>query len=280
MLGFSFPSFCCSSPTPPQTQKLISPRPPIRDGPDGHLADDLPEAGLAPNTSSVFAAPEHLNEQQEQVRGEEELQEHQADWAQVEVATTAGEEVGRKSECSLMSVLIQRFSVSQALGWHLDVTNGAPAMICDVLAGGAIALHNSIAEPEQQIQSGFYLTAVNCVWGTADRLIQELQQARDVEIEVRKPTVWTTIIERRAASEALGLEVKYSEQGRSLVVTCILGGATERYNQLHPESAIKAQDRILSVSGARGDAAILVQLLARDPAVLIVSRCIGAAPCC
>ncbi|CAK9084375.1 unnamed protein product [Durusdinium trenchii] len=60
---------------------------------------------------------------------------------------------------------------------------------------------------------------------------------------------------RRAASPA---SVLRRQDGRTLAVDAITGGLIQKWNEEHPDKALKPKDRIVEVNGLRGDVLQLV----------------------
>lgn len=170
-------------------------------------------------------------------------------------------------------VQLQKPKVSAGLGLQLDLTAEAVPLIVDVVPGGPVDRYNAAALPAKQIRQGDYLIGVNGVRGDSKKMVAEIQSSARVQLEVWRPHVLSVTIQRRSGHEVLGLELDYVATGNSLVITGISNGAVLRWNRGCPDLALRIGDRILSVSGASDDPALLMCLLkANNPATMVLSR--------
>ncbi|CAK9013024.1 Putative NADPH:quinone oxidoreductase 1 [Durusdinium trenchii] len=65
------------------------------------------------------------------------------------------------------------------------------------------------------------------------------------------------IVLDKTNGERLGMDVDH-EDGRTLAVDAITGGLIQKWNEEHPDKALKPKDRIVEVNGLRGDVLQLV----------------------
>lgn len=101
-------------------------------------------------------------------------------------------------------------------------------------------------------------------------LLKKIHDSAILRLEVRKPKVWTCIIDKKTADEFLGLEIKYAQEGGGLVVDRVVAGPVERWNQVEEDQAIERNDRIISVNGTGHDPQKLVDSLNAPTKVVIL----------
>jgi len=66
---------------------------------------------------------------------------------------------------------------------------------------------------------------------------------------------------QKVGDARLGLDIDYVPEREAMPVRAITGHLVEQWNQEHPESQVKAGDRIVEVNGARGTAALMMKAL-------------------
>mmetsp|Transcript_53250 Transcript_53250/g.65287 ORF Transcript_53250/g.65287 Transcript_53250/m.65287 type:complete len:128 (-) Transcript_53250:115-498(-) len=76
------------------------------------------------------------------------------------------------------------------------------------------------------------------------------------------------IVLDKTNGERLGMDVDH-EDGRTLAVDAITGGLIAKWNEEHPDKALRPKDRIVEVNGLRGDVLQLVDEC-KKPKVLTI----------
>lgn len=169
---------------------------------------------------------------------------------------------------------IERSSPKEPLGMHLDLADGAPVHVCDLLNGlGPVRKYNARALEEARIRPGDYLVGVDGARGSPPTLLALLRESRSPTLEVARPVRWSARISRQQV-ETMGLELNYATEGRSLVIDKVLDGAVGAWSASNPKRAIRRQDRIVSVNGAGGSPTELLDMIgaSRQEVMLGLSR--------
>jgi len=138
-------------------------------------------------------------------------------------------------------------------------------------AGGKLRKVNPESETEDEdgirIIRPWVAGGLGC---NARMLLRKIHSSHLLQLEVRRPRLWTVTLPRNAG-ESLGLELKYTDEGGGLVVGRINDEAVQRFNEGQTELAIARNDRILSVDGSDETQAALMQGL-HDSGAKVVLR--------
>lgn len=99
-----------------------------------------------------------------------------------------------------------------------------------------------------------------------EELVQERHRPnRKVEKE------WTVVL-KKEHGRLLGLVVDLGDEV-TLVVERVDGGLMGKWNQRHPDAAVREEDRIVSINGSAGDAKALTEVCSRDMVLdMVVQR--------
>eukprot|EP00405_Crypthecodinium_cohnii_P017617 CAMPEP_0206446222 /NCGR_PEP_ID=MMETSP0324_2-20121206/16002_1 /ASSEMBLY_ACC=CAM_ASM_000836 /TAXON_ID=2866 /ORGANISM="Crypthecodinium cohnii, Strain Seligo" /LENGTH=236 /DNA_ID=CAMNT_0053914641 /DNA_START=74 /DNA_END=784 /DNA_ORIENTATION=- len=143
-----------------------------------------------------------------------------------------------------------------ALGWHLDVLDQRHLFICRLITTSNTPLekYNSTVSSNLQIREGDYVTAVDGVSGSAEKMSEAMKKSDNLSITVARPHLFTKTISKN--NMALGLDLKYGPGGSSLLLEGVREGAIK-----NSTSEVKAGDRIVSVNGITGTPYILMQAI-------------------
>jgi len=141
----------------------------------------------------------------------------------------------------------------ESYGLDLDMSDGRTFLIVQVKEG-ACKVWNESAKPDEQLLATDFIIAVNGVSGRAEDMLAEFQSTLTAELEVRRCTVNTVIIDNEARKPH-GLEFPSKLAGRALIIAGISEGAVSAFNATAgEEDRIDVGDRISAVSGIKGKA--------------------------
>mmetsp|Transcript_70262 Transcript_70262/g.182948 ORF Transcript_70262/g.182948 Transcript_70262/m.182948 type:complete len:247 (+) Transcript_70262:113-853(+) len=165
-------------------------------------------------------------------------------------------------EPQVFQATLSKPSVDSALGWHLDVLDPRHLFICRLVQTGTspIETYNASVATALQIREGDYVTAVNGVTVSAEKMSESIKKTDKVKIKISRPIVFAQTIASNGMS--LGLDLKYGPGGSSLLIEGIRSGALARHA---PD--VRAGDRILSVNGTTGTPYTLMQAIQDSPAL-------------
>jgi len=170
----------------------------------------------------------------------------------------------------------------RALGVDFDCQDGTTLYITGIRPG-LIRSYNSRVEPNWRVDLGDFIMKVNGVEGECFRLVERVRKDPLLELVVRRPMELVVALgtcptydgldlaptprkgERRRCGptcsqprsagpkKPLGLHLK-EPSGNSLVITRVLEGLADEWNQSNPEQAVRGGDRIIAFNGKRGRA--------------------------
>jgi len=165
-------------------------------------------------------------------------------------------------EPQVFEATLSKPSIDSALGWHLDVLDPRHLFICRLVQTGTspIETYNASVATALQIREGDYVTAVNGVTVSAEKMSESIKKTDKVKIKISRPIVFAQTIASNGMS--LGLDLKYGPGGSSLLIEGIGKGA---FSQHAPD--VRAGDRILSVNGTAGTPYELMQAIQGSPAL-------------
>lgn len=145
----------------------------------------------------------------------------------------------------------------EEIGLNLDTLDGHSAFV-DAIVPGAIQGWNEAHPPDMQLKANDCIVGANGIRGDPARLLQELKNSTEWKLAVRRPVEVRVTVESHKAP-ALGLDLKYSPNGRSLLVSSIADGAIREWNFLHLDHPVTTNDRIIEINGVQGSARELLE---------------------
>merc|ERR1712039_1101285 len=80
------------------------------------------------------------------------------------------------------------------------------------------------------------------------------------KMKVQRPVQFTVVVER-GLSQSLGLELRHARNGKSLLITKILNGPMQIWNNAHANTELEVRpgDRVVGLNGVKGLAETLLQ---------------------
>merc|ERR1740121_618992 len=97
---------------------------------------------------------------------------------------------------------------------------------------------------------------------------------------MKQSATWSLVIQRPIQMQvtvtaekaiSLGLDLKYSPNGRSLLIDEVLAdGGIKRWNEEHPDKQVKALDRVIQINGKVGTAKDLLDSAANKTCLDLV----------
>mmetsp|Transcript_35991 Transcript_35991/g.103514 ORF Transcript_35991/g.103514 Transcript_35991/m.103514 type:complete len:249 (-) Transcript_35991:141-887(-) len=167
-------------------------------------------------------------------------------------AVSAGNGTVAASE---MSVIIER-QPDMTIGLNLDAIEEHAAFVDDIL-GGAIRSWNDAHADHAQLKRYDRIIAINDVQGNTNALLAEMRKSVRWHLRVHRPTELRLSMDLER-NPTLGLDLKYSPNGVSLLVSSIGDGAIKEWNKTASHPCVPG-DRIIEVNGRRGNAPSLLQ---------------------
>merc|ERR1712061_427907 len=99
--------------------------------------------------------------------------------------------------------------------------------------------------------------AINGVRGITNKLLEEMRRSSTWNLAVERPCEIRIRVDCEM-SPNLGLDLKYSPNGGSLLISNIGEGAIKEWNKTAPKQ-IAPRDRIVEINGRRGTAQDLLE---------------------
>lgn len=155
-----------------------------------------------------------------------------------------------------MSVVITRNS-GEAVGLDIDHIDGIAAVVVAVKPGGAIQSWND-QNRDKEIRAGDRIVEVNGSSGDVQQIIQKLKTELTWRMTVQRPIELLVTI-HKANAPTLGLDLKYAPNSKSLLITDVANGPMQEWNLENPDKAVRSNDRIVEINGARGKPQDLIQ---------------------
>jgi len=146
----------------------------------------------------------------------------------------------------------------KAMGIDVEIQD-ARTLYVTAVKNGPIHLYNKEAEPARQLLPGDYIVKINDVEGNAVKLDMALKKQTSLNMVCRRADEWRAAVDKGSKEGSLGLEFVKPPKGSTIVITNILAGAVERWNEECPERAVKAGDRILAINGKRSKPADMLK---------------------
>lgn len=162
-----------------------------------------------------------------------------------------------------------------SIGLNVDALSGSAAFVDDIVEG-AIKDWNALCSlcpggEEQQLRLNDHIVSVNSVRGEQmDRMLEELRTSTSWDLVVHRPIELAVFVDLER-SPSLGLELKYSPNGRTLYIFDLGEGSVSDWNAEHPPSkSVKKGDRIVEINGTVGKACDLLNAAANAAALDMV----------
>lgn len=143
-------------------------------------------------------------------------------------------------------------SLEANIGLNLDALDEESAFVDGILPG-AIQAWNDEHPDEPQLRRYDRILGVNVFRGHTDCLLREMRQSASWDLAVQRPAEVRISVDC-ARNPKLGLDLKYSPNGGSLLISNIGEGAIEDWNAASDSYQIGRHDRIVEVNGVRGTA--------------------------
>lgn len=186
--------------------------------------------------------------------------------AEGEKARLQGNEVQRPQE---LHFTIQRAG-DVGIGLNVDAHKAA-AFVDDIGDGGVKDWNES--HPDAQLMLNDHIVAVNGVREDVVLILDELRSNHTWKLVVHRPTRLDLDLDL-ATSASLGVSLKYSPHGRTLLITDVCEtGAVSCWNQRHQGKTVKIGDRILEINGMGGKAEDMLQNVPLVASLHVVVLC-------
>jgi hypothetical protein len=138
------------------------------------------------------------------------------------------------------------------IGLNLDALDEQTAFVDGVLPG-AIDTWSRNNPGLPTLQAHDRIAAVNGAHGDTDRLLREMRLSTHWSLVVDRPLEVKLRVDCRKFP-SLGLDLKYSPNGGTLLIAGIAEGAIKDWNKNTAGPKIEPRDRIVEVNGIRGTA--------------------------
>merc|ERR1719277_1015644 len=138
------------------------------------------------------------------------------------------------------------------IGLNLDALDGVSAFVDDIIPG-AVQTWNSTHSLSEGLQVHDRVKSVNGVRGETDKLLSELKSTTVWKLSVHRPEEIRVVVDCKK-HPSLGLDLKYSPNGNTLLIADFGEGAIKEWNKGPQQVKIKQFDRIVSINGVRGPA--------------------------
>jgi len=149
-------------------------------------------------------------------------------------------------------VRIER-SLETNIGLNLDALDEESAFVDGILPG-SIEAWNQAHPSDPRLQQYDRILGVNGLRGHTDTLLREMRQNAVWDLVVHRP-IEVKISVDCAKNPTLGLDLKYSPNGGSLLISTVSEGAIREWNQSSSSSCkVGKHDRVIEVNGVRGTA--------------------------
>jgi len=175
-----------------------------------------------------------------------------------EVAPAKQEDsLAKPAATGLMSVKIVR-NRGMNIGLNLDGLDGATAFVDDILPGCVEEWNNS-HDAKERLRIHDRIVAVNGISGDTDKILAELKSSHAWTLVILRSVEVTVPIDCERFP-SLGVDLKYSPNGNTLLIASLGDGPIGEYNSHAPEAMkIKTHDRIVAINGTRGSAKELLK---------------------
>mmetsp|Transcript_69714 Transcript_69714/g.145677 ORF Transcript_69714/g.145677 Transcript_69714/m.145677 type:complete len:240 (-) Transcript_69714:208-927(-) len=148
-------------------------------------------------------------------------------------------------------------SLQANVGLNLDALDEQSAFV-DGIVPGAIDTWNRTHADEEKLFVYDRILSVNGVRGHTEQILREMRQSLTWNLIVERPEEVKIHIDC-TKNPSLGLDLKYSPKGGSLLIASIGDGAVKEWNATSIGEKILPRDRIIEVNGIRGTARKLLE---------------------
>lgn len=142
------------------------------------------------------------------------------------------------------------------IGLNLDALEDNATFVDDILKG-AIQTWSESHPKDEHLHRYDRIVGINAVRGSTNQLLSEMRQTVDWHLIVQRPTTISVSVDCEK-NPTLGLDLKYSPNGVSLLVANIGEGAIKEYNKIG-KIPVAPNDRIVEINGVRGTARRLLE---------------------
>lgn len=168
---------------------------------------------------------------------------------------------------------------NEGLGLEVDIGDDVTASITKVLSDGAIPAWNQRNARELAVQAGDHIVEVNGIRGSAKEIIANIKGGAELSVVIQRPMEFLAAVRKEKVSDSVGLDIGYTHIGTTLLVCQVVAaGCVEKWNESHPDAAVRRNDRIIEVNGTRGKCKeLMAKLTAKDTDLLrlVLTRCDG-----
>jgi len=161
---------------------------------------------------------------------------------------------------------------TKPVGLDLDTQDRKTLYVLAVNAGPFQA-YNENVKPSEQLHAGDVIVRANGVEGDIAKLLQVMKKDAKLKLLVRRSTEVRVVADRRDPKMALGLEFPAKPTGSTLLITAVVQGAFQLWNEGHRDEQVLAGDRIVEVGGKPGTAAELARRLEAGGACQVTLAC-------
>jgi uncharacterized protein YwlG (UPF0340 family) len=167
---------------------------------------------------------------------------------------------------------------SEGLGLEVDIGDDVTASITKVLSEGAVPAWNKLNAEGLNVLAGDHIVEVNGIRGSAKELIASIKGGAQLSIVIHRPMEFLAAVRKENITDSVGLDIGYTHIGTTLLVCQVVEGCVKKWNESHPDAAVRRNDRIIEVNGTRGKCKeLMAKLTAKDTDLLrlVVTRCDG-----
>mmetsp|Transcript_7769 Transcript_7769/g.20974 ORF Transcript_7769/g.20974 Transcript_7769/m.20974 type:complete len:264 (+) Transcript_7769:33-824(+) len=167
------------------------------------------------------------------------------------------------------AITLRRPDVDTPWGFEYDFSDAAMLHICGIEEGSTVvSAANAQAPEDSQLRLNDFVLAVDGVRDHAAKMTEKLMSHRELTLLVRRPLSYAFQLHKNGSS--VGLDLRYAQKGRSLVVDAILPGRVQVWNAENPDKEVTRHDRIIEVNGHSGVSLDLLDIIARAESLNLV----------
>jgi len=171
------------------------------------------------------------------------------------------EQPTKQEGTGIMAVKIVR-AQDMNIGLNLDGLDGETAFVDNIIPGSVEDWNNS-HDAKERLQVHDRIVKVNGIAGETDKILAELKASYNWTLVILRPMEVTVSVDCKRFP-SLGLDLKYSPNGNTLLIANLGDGPIEEYNREAPQAAkIIKNDRIVAINGTRGGARKLLDCASR-----------------
>eukprot|EP00933_Yihiella_yeosuensis_P082962 TRINITY_DN9700_c0_g1_i1.p1 TRINITY_DN9700_c0_g1~~TRINITY_DN9700_c0_g1_i1.p1 ORF type:complete len:276 (+),score=32.07 TRINITY_DN9700_c0_g1_i1:99-926(+) len=163
-------------------------------------------------------------------------------------------------------VILNRACLSETcrLGIDIDLVDPEIAVVSNIPPDGLVSHWNQVCQPAEVVKPHDRLKLVGRLPGSGADLVQRIKQApleKPLVLTFERPVESTHVVIPHPGET--GVEVSFSGVSQSLMIESISYGTIGSWNRSHPCDPVMTKDRIISVNGVSGSAAVLEQQFQR-----------------